>query len=464
MDTQLITRARARYLAGDLPDVEAITCACGAPRPEHSGASQSGRCAATGCNRYRPDAVTLIAVRAAQGAQATFRDDLREYSRRSRANLKKKAPGTISVRPSDVGECRRAVYYRETPPEDYTPAPSNMGAAFMGGIIHDEFMRRRAVLYPWRLYGDKRGREVYLPGMDRPSKYDEYDPITGRLVSIKTAGSWRWEKVGQDGADDKWWDQDHLYAMCLIELGYPVDEIEVLVIDRADGKSESFTMPYDPERALRVLRDLHALATGLDIGIVPPRDRNGPSTDGICRNCPARRHCWNMEQAEALGKSPENLTILGPDPDDEYVEQLAGLLIATRREKTDAELREKELKALLDGVELRPYGEFEPVPGHSANKEWKAWADQVDELWHLPESMRPAELPEVRVNRTGYVTWKLLRKATRLAMAKARKEATEVEARERQLELDRAGGTPLTVVSERVTDLPLALEASSAAS
>jgi len=426
MDATL-TAARELYLAGNLPAPDAIPCVCGADRAEHLGKAKAGACPATNCKRYRPNEIMRLAVRAAAGAEATFHGDLREFSRRSRARMKRKT--TISVRPSDVGACRRSVYYRETPPEDFVSDITNMGAAFMGGLIHEEFMRRRAVLYPWRLYGDKRGNEVYLPGNERPYRYDEYDPITGRLTSIKTAGSWRWDKTGQDGADDKWWDQDHLYAMCLIALGYPVDEVEILVIERADGKSERFIEPYSAERAEAALRKLQALAISLEIGMVPPRDEAGPSTSGLCRNCFARSNCWNIPQAEKRGVSPEFLTLMPADPEDEYIAAIAEELILAREAETSAKKRKEELMALLDGdLELRPYGNYEPVPGKNSRKRWEDWAGKVGGLFHLPDAVRPGELPEVEVATTTHITWRRKRKATIAAEAKAKKAAEKAAA------------------------------------
>lgn len=424
MDTTTLARARELYLAGGLPPADAVPCVCTADRDAHTGKSGAGKCAATGCHRYRPDPIVQLAARAAAGAEATFHQDLREHSRRSRARMKRKT--SISVRPSDVGACRRSVYYRETPPEGFEAAITNMGAAWMGGLIHDEFMRRRRVLYPWRMYPDhQRGLAINLPGSDRPYRYDEYDPITGRLISIKTAGSWRWDKTGQEGADPKWFDADHLYAWALREQGYPVDDIEVLVIERADGKSERFIEPYDEARAQRVLRELGALATSLELGIVPPRDEPGPTSSGLCRNCFARNDCWSIPAAERRGVSPEFLTIVDPRrEEDEFIEELAAALVEAREEKKAAEKREDELKALLAGdLELRPYGDYEPVPGRNVRKQWEDWAGRVGSVFHLPDAQRPAELPEVPVNETKYVTWKRLRKATRDRLAKERKAA-----------------------------------------
>jgi CRISPR/Cas system-associated exonuclease Cas4 (RecB family) len=458
MNADLIVKAREAYLAGDLPSPDEVRCVCGGERDGHSGVRRLGGCASTGCARYRPDPVLALAVRAATAERTSLGDDLRLHSKRTRRVVKRKAAGEVSVRPSDVGECRRAVYYRETPPEDFTSSPTNSRAAFMGGLIHAEVLRRRRQLYPWRLYGDMRGREVRFPGLDRPGKYDEYDPITGVVTDVKTAGQWKWERIGEDGPDEKWWDQLHLYGLALILAGYAVEKLRVLAIERADGRDETFEIPYDPARAQRVLASLQALSTMLDLGRVPPRDRSGPSTDALCRNCFARDYCWNTVQAEALGRSPESLTVLGIDPDDAVVEELAELLVAARHAEGDAKKRKDELAAILAGVDPRVYGEYEGVPGHNSRKAWEEWYELISELWLLSDDQRPTELPEVRVNRTEYVTWKPLRKATRERLAQERLEARV--AAEKALEAEQEQETPrpvLRVVATREDGPPALL-------
>lgn len=428
MDTTLISRARELYLNGELTSPDKVLCVCGGHPAEHSGSSNAGACAERDCTRYRANPVALLAARAAEAADRSFHADLAEYDRRTRARSKKKGKGVISVRPSDLGGCRREVYYRETPPEDFVSAPSRKGAAWMGGIIHDEFMRRRRALYPWRLYGDLRGNEVQVPGSERPYRYDEYDPITATLISIKTAGRWRWDLVGQEGADEKWWDQDHVYAAALRELGFPVEWVEVLVIERADGNSENFRQAYDQERADRALTEIMALATTLELGIVPPRDRSGPTTDMLCRNCFARITCWNIPQAEEAGVTPERFTTLGMTPEDEAIEVIGGQLVEAREARLDMEKREAALKAMLDGVEIRPYGEIEPVQGGTTSTAWKEYQAEVERYWNVPESERPPAPPEPPKNRSVSVTWKRLRKATRDRLAKEKKAAEKAAA------------------------------------
>lgn len=435
MDTSTLARARELYLAGDLPALDDVPCVCERPRSAHSGATRAGGCEASGCLRYRADRIVLLAVEAAAAGERSFHQHLAEFDRRTRARVKKKRPGSVNVRPSDIGGCDREVYYRETPPEDFYSSPTRRGAAWMGGIIHEEYMRRLAQLYPWLMFGDRKGFELVLPGMERPSKYDIYDPIRAHLQSIKTAGRWQWDQVGERGADDKWWDQDHLYAMVLRDLGFPVETIEVLVIERADGNSERFTMDFDPERAERALAKIHDLAMTLELGVVPERGRSGPTTDPLCRNCFARDYCWNIPQATAAGRSPESYTVLGTDPEDADIIAIAEQLIEARAEQNDAKGRVDRYKALLDGVELRHYVDPEDperafegyARGGRTETQWEEWAEEMRRIATLPADQRPEQLPEPRQTKTrSSVTWGRMRKATRERLKK------EKEARDRE--------------------------------
>lgn len=451
-----IARARALYLAG-AADGD-VACICGGAHADHSGPTHAGKNPATGCARYRADLVAELVAAARAAADHGFDESMRAYDKHDRARRAKKAPGTVSVRPSDVGSCRRSVWYRETPPEGYTPLESPRGAADIGTLIHEEFQRRRSVLYRWRFYADlDRRHELQLPGSDRGYKFDEYDPITATLISIKTAGSWRWDVTGQHGPDEKWWDQDHVYAWLMNRKGYPVETIEVLVIERESGKTERHTMAYDPQRAERVVAQLLDLRASLEAGQVPPRDEPGPTTSKLCSTyCPARAHCWNVAEADALGVSPENLTILGLTPDEERVASIAEELVGLRERRLDLEKDEKALKAILDGVELKPYGEYEPVSSPSTSTAWNDYRTEVERIFALPEWDRPAELPAPQQTRRTNTTWKRLRVATRKAMEKARTEA--LAAAQAEMEADTSPGT-LTVLSERlepVAELPAA--------
>ena len=441
----VLTKARELYAAGQIAPVDDIPCSCGAPRTEHAGKSHAGRCAATGCTRYREDRLAGIVARAHAAREDGLDETLRAYDAMTRGKSRRKRAGQVSVRPSDLRSCRKQIEYREAPPEDYVPVETDQHAAWMGGIIHEEVARRRALVYPWRLYE----AEVNVPGSDRPYRYDEYDPITGVLYEIKTAGSWRWDKTEDQGPDEKWIDQAMLYAYLLIQLGYTVTEIVLLVINRENGKSEPYPIPYDEARALATLAWIAKVATEIELGVPQPRDEPGPSTSKMCAQlCPARRHCWNMDEAEALGRSPENLTILGLSPDEEVIEEHIGSLVAARDARLAAKKEEDALRALLDGVELREYGDYKPTTKRTTSTSYSKYREVVEATWNDPN--RPIEPPQPETSTGESTTWGRIPIKEREKRAKAR--AKELADAQKALEAPAEEPAPetLTVVAERV--------------
>ncbi|MFJ4189419.1 hypothetical protein [Kitasatospora sp. NPDC089509] len=382
---QARTIARAR-LIGPSP----LPCRCGAPRHTHRGQKRSGGHPSTNCARYHRDPADVLLERAQTAAHARLGDDLAASERtgRRRRPRRPKKPGQWSIGASDTSSCRRAIWYRENPPPGYAPAPVDRRAARAGTLIHDSVSRRRRALYPWRLYE----QSVTLPGLDRPSRYDEYDPVTGVLYDYKTAGDWKWGLVGNDGPPETEWDQTQLYGLALNLAGDVVTEVRIIYFERKSGEDEEFTRPFDEQAARRALGRLTAIATALDLGTAPPRDRSGPSTDVICRRfCPARIHCWSMAEAQAAGRSPESYTLVTDKADIEWA---LGEYDRHRAAKSTAEKAQNVAKALLDGVPPDTYGEYEyvrtagrlkdPEPDHQAR------VRQLEAFWDSPLNERPA--------------------------------------------------------------------------
>lgn len=367
------------------------TCVCGFPQGSHGGATNRAGIAGV-CERYRRDPVHALIEKALVGRERTFRQDAHEYDRKTNQHERRarapKAEGQWSIGPSDVASCRKAIEYRERPPEDYVPAPTDKQAAHMGSIVHEGFRRRRKALYPWRVFE----QDVTLPGLDRPGRFDEYDEVIARVVDCKTAGKWKWEQVGTAGVPTSEVDQAMLYAYALRLTGKPVDEVEVIYINRENGNAESFLFDYDEERAQKALTYLRTVADSLDLGIPLPRDRTGPSTDAICaRYCPARRHCWNMTEAEDRGASPEYVTLVKHDPDVEWaLEQYD----AAREAEKAAKAEKDRMKALIDGADYGQYGTliYKRTGGNYGEPvtDVKARVEQLERFYDLPADERPA--------------------------------------------------------------------------
>jgi hypothetical protein len=328
--------------------------------------------------------------------------------------------GNGGPRVSDVGACRRSVWYREAPPEGFVPDPPQYRrAAALGSIIHAKAAEVRAARYPWRMYEF----EVRVPGLDKVARVDEYDPILGEVTDDKTVGARRWEFVGDDGPAEEAWAQGLLYALALDEMGWPVQTVRVIVINRDNGAEEHFRRDYDPAAARRVLDDLVELATMLDLGVVPPRDGSGPGTDWRCRACFALSHCWNTDAAAAAGRMPESYTLLGEEPDDETIVWAAERLMLARLNAKAARAEEDAAKDLVEGIEPGEYGDFVISQTRRQMPNYKDSFERLLEMYALSDVHRPpvaeVEKPLMRIDR--YTTVRRKRAADR-AGAKAPRE------------------------------------------
>ncbi|GAA2746193.1 hypothetical protein GCM10010440_36970 [Kitasatospora cinereorecta] len=416
MDPLLIQRARELAAAATVIGPRMLPCRCGAPRHVHRGAKRSGGHAPTACGRYRRDPADLLRERAQAGTGRSLGQDLAEYDRARRRSRRVPRPkGHWSIGASDTTSCRRAIWYRENPPPGYTPAPTDRRAATAGILIHDSVAARRRALYPWRLYEQR----VTLPGLDRPSRYDEYDPITGILYDFKTAGDWQWSQVGEKGPAEEVWDQAQLYALALVLAGELVREVRIIYFERKSGADEEFARPYDENAARRALARLTAIATALDLGTELPRDRSGPSNDPICRRyCPARIHCWNMQEAASAGRSPESYTLIEDRADIEWA--LADY-DRHRAAKSDADKQQSIAKTLLQGVPYGTYGEYEYVRTGGRLKDPEpdltARVRQLEAFWDNPPGERPSlhelDYPTKRVQTASRAEVRRVRAAKR---------------------------------------------------
>lgn len=140
--------------------------------------------------------------------------------------------------------------------------------------------------------------------------------------------------------------------------------------------------------AQKALDRLIELATALDLGVVPPRDGAGPQTFP-CRMCPARAHCWQIDAAQAAGRSPESYTVLGAEPDDPTIAWAAGQLIAAKDVERDAKTARQAAEALLDGIEPGEYGDFVIRLRRRDMPDYKGSFQRLLDLYGMPEVHRP---------------------------------------------------------------------------
>lgn len=291
---------------------------------------------------------------------------------RSRKTARARTESKWGVGPSDLSSCRRAVQYRERPPDDLVLNEVDKSAAYLGTMVDEGYKRARRRRYPWRRFSTTRKPfHVVIPGIDSPGEPDEYDPIIGRVTDYKTAGAWAWERIGKFGPFPDMWDQALVYGLGLEDAGEKVTEVEVIVVNlsgRENGTTDTFRRRYDRQEALVALARLHAILDGLDAGGDLPRDREGPSVDPICAKfCPFRDYCWQVPAAEAAGRSPESYVLVHDDAD---VEATLAEYDEGRALESEGKRRKDVARARLDGVERGEYGPYE-LGWRGGGKKWQ---------------------------------------------------------------------------------------------
>lgn len=407
-------------------------CVCGAPRWEHQGALNTGKHKPAvgdpnGCKRWAEDKIEAAAWRA---IEAFDRKLVRDYRHWESENSEREPllEGQLRVRPSDTSTCKRQVWYRNFTPEGLVRDPVDQRAAAIGTMIHDAVTKSQTALYPWLLAEQR----VKIPGLDREGRYDLFDPITGMLIDIKSAGRYKWDKIGDDGPDEDTWDQGFIYGLALSRAGFEVRVIRLWYVNRESGSEEFFDRPYDEAVAVAALSRLtsligvledyrDAVADGDDqyaLTLIP--EREGRRIESFpCSYCPFRSHCWDVKAATAHGRSPESWTMLGPSPEDKAIETVLVEYDDARRQESEGKNRKSDAKALLDGIEHGTYGDMilSSTAGSSANM--RAYQDALREAWNTPEGFRP-DFDSIPVPKTTYssISVRPVRAAKRAARAK----------------------------------------------
>jgi CRISPR/Cas system-associated exonuclease Cas4 (RecB family) len=371
-------------------DLELAECkTCGQPAIAHDDDEHP----------HEPTDAWLLARAAQLAADREVLDDIVEH-----LDAGYVPSGQFGPRVSDAGACPRAVWYRERPPAGYTPREDiDRRRAALGTLIHQAAEAARSARYPWRRYE----MTVAIPGLDKPGRVDEYDPVLGLVIDDKTAGRAKWDMIGEDGPTAAQWSALRIYAYALDAAGYPVRLLRIIAINRDTGEEEHFDEEYDPAAGLAALDELVAVATMIEAGVTPPRAGYGPR-DWRCQWCEALHHCWQTERAKELGRSPESLIALGEHPEDPSIAWAARAILDLSRERLALEKREKRAKALVQGIKPDVYGKdsAEPVEVYDDWSTSYGYKDAYEKAAALlevlaalvPEDQRP-DLAEVTVER-----------------------------------------------------------------
>jgi hypothetical protein len=389
----------------------------------------------TSCAAFRWDPDDRLLRRAVDAAADEPWVALRHYARarnRRRSAGKARHGEGFSVGPSDHSSCLKAIEYRERPPEGYEPVAVSKDAADVGTMLHEEFTRARRGAYPWRRYKVT----VLVPGLDRPGEADEVDPVIGRVTDYKSAGDYKWEVVGKDGPPEAEWKQVLTYAFGIAAgdpTFHPVD-LEIVYLNRENGRSERFLRPYDEAAALAAVSELVSVLDALEEGRELPRVRAGeellgPTVNALCaRYCPAVRHCWSLDEVPA-DRSPEGW-LYARDDEDGAITATLDTYAANREVAKDAGKQKDYARVLLEGVEAGRYGDMmlgwqggnlgDPKPDDKARLE----VVEAELVLAAAEGRPPrTDLPWPTVRRRSPVT---------IRVSKVRAAQLEKERRERE--------------------------------
>jgi hypothetical protein len=409
---QLAAETQAALARGEEPpplDPDAAVCCCKLPRDAHGGSGHRGSAKnpQTGerlCLRYRADQLEVEARRAYASLTSTYADDLRAFERlEAAAHVRGKArrgDGT-SVRPSDLGTCRRKVSARILQPEGLHTNITDGRPRRQGSVVHRDRRSIVAALYPWR----QTEVPFRLPGLPNTFFADEYDPVTGDVFETKTAGQWQWDRTNEHGAAEHWIDQALLGAFGLEQAGRPVGRVRIVVVQRADGHDLEFPITWD-DHARAAARDAIGRLLALQVAVVQqrqmlPRDRTGPSTDPICaRYCEFRDWCWNLPRARELGVSGESLDVLGEQPADEQILWALQQVYERRGARKAAQAAEDEARSWLTGRTPAVYTaadgfDYVLAAGAAGRPQYSKWREEVLAEAEKPEHLRrpPGDIP-----------------------------------------------------------------------
>ncbi|MEV8634289.1 hypothetical protein AB0395_21800 [Streptosporangium sp. NPDC051023] len=353
-------------------------CCCGHGRHRHSGKVFSGRClAGCGCRAWRADMAYLLAVEAMAASHSSLMADIAAWHE---ATYPRPTPdkGGWGVGPSDVGNCRKRIWYRELHPHLAKPVDSS--AALMGNITHEVAATARGALYRWQQIEIP----VKVPGLDRPGRIDRYDPVLGLVDDIKTKGVRGWERLAEHGPDAHQWKQVGIYGYGLLAAGKPVETLRLTCINRATGAEKVFEQPYDNAAAEAARGELIALNVALDVGMDLPRDGRG-STDPFCTQwCEFYESCWNVASAAEHGVSPEFYTTFGEQADPELVAWAAEIARTWKDSETEAKTEYKAaiamLKGALRGEKVGRFGDYKIIEKTREVNDYKRYWETVEQV------------------------------------------------------------------------------------
>lgn len=277
---------------------------------------------------------------------------LLEWDRR-RARSQQKELGM-----SEVGGCQRRAGYRIAGVK-----PSNAGGsvqAVMGTAVHSAVENvfrdlQKEGLIPAE---DLVEYEVRFAGV--LGHLDRYASVTAEVKDTKTTvGRWL-DQIKVNGPTQGHIWQIHLYGAGLIRAGYPVRRVTIDYIARDTGDDWRESMPFDTQH----VRDAVAWLENVRSTPLEFLNRDYSPDSTWCRTCPFQQTCW---EGGVPNRDPRSVMYL----DNPDAAMWAEKLDKARRDKADAEKREKEAKGALDAIRPNDFGRSSVIDvGYPKGLEW----------------------------------------------------------------------------------------------
>ena len=239
------------------------------------------------------------------------------------------------VGPSEIGGCRRKVWYRLNDQPETNDNLSKL-AAIMGTAIHAEIEKAIESVDP---NGEKYKVELEVEYGDIKAHVDLFVPETGDVIDWKTV---KVKNLSYFPSNQQRW-QVQVYGYLLAKNGYAVNRVSLCAIAR-DGDERDVkvhTEDYDESIALEALGWLAAVKEAAE---APAPEKDASYCQFYCKFYDA------SGQMGCVGLKKERTPVTDVVIADESVDKNALLYLQLAHEIRELEKQQDSLKASFEGV------------------------------------------------------------------------------------------------------------------
>jgi CRISPR/Cas system-associated exonuclease Cas4 (RecB family) len=239
------------------------------------------------------------------------------------------------VGPSEIGGCRRKVWYRLNDQPETNENLSKL-AAIMGTAIHAEIEKAIEAVDP---NGEKYKVELEVEYNDIKAHIDLFIPETGDVVDWKTV---KVKNLSYFPSSQQRW-QVQVYGYLLAKNGYAVNRVSLVAIAR-DGDERDVkvhTENYDESMALEALGWLAAVKEAAE---APAPEKDASFCKSYCQFYDA------SGQMGCVGLKKERIPVTDVVIDDPTIDKNALLYLQLAVQIKELEKEQDSLKASFEGL------------------------------------------------------------------------------------------------------------------